>query len=644
MSGIGGIVSFTGSRVEPSQMVPMVEALRHRGPDGQDVWSCENAGLTCLMLKTTNEASEEKLPFYDSECQLAVTADARLDNRLELKENLSLGRGQAAADSEILLEAYKKWGGDCCRHLLGDFAFAVWDKKQQRLFLCRDHIGVRPLYYYHSDGLFAFASEIRGLLALPDVPLRINEERVADYVAIQDDYTSTFYKNIYILPPAHTLVVSGSGMRTSQYWQLEPGPLLKLRGNDEYTDAFREVFYKSVKCRLRGIDPIGSYLSGGLDSSSVTVAARDLLAEGGRQPPHTFSFYFDHLRSCDERQYFQQVIDQGNVIPHLVQADDCPTREEYDRLQSTFEGAVSAFNTYPPWKIVRKAAREGVKILLSGFDGDTTVSHGTGLFIELARSLRWGRLYQECRGYGGHFKLTTWEILSYYLKNYSILSNAYILKKRIARYIRGAAGQPLRGDEMLPPPTFLNEDFAHRIDAAARFRNQRKKINKKEFNEQLWHLQRLTAASLSRNLGIANGCSSFFGIEERYPFFDIRLMEFCLSLPASQKLDRGWNRVIMRRAMETELPPEVCWRGGKGDLGPHADNLAKLLIGMYALQGQPDTSKIFDYLDSEKVRSALRTALENDTKFSGSERLCRIIALMIWMQKMERSFQVGRTA
>ena len=157
-------------------------------------------------------------------------------------------------DAGLALAAYLEWGEGCVEHFLGDFAFAVWDPRHRRLFCARDHMGMRQLIYHHSPGrFFAFATEPRAILVLPQVPYRINEARIADYLVEElegIDKTSTFFEEVYRLPPAHTLTVTPEGMRQRRYWALEAGPELRLASDDEYAEAFLEVFTEAVRCRL----------------------------------------------------------------------------------------------------------------------------------------------------------------------------------------------------------------------------------------------------------------------------------------------------------------------------------------------------------------------------------------------------------
>jgi asparagine synthase (glutamine-hydrolysing) len=205
MSGIAGIYFLDGRSVDNVDLERMVARLAHRGPDGKGVWSEGCVGMGLGMLWTTPESLHEKLPLMNQRGDLVITADARIDNRAELiaKLNLTDSPPGDITDSELILASYERWGERCTDKLLGDFSFAIWDGREHALFCARDHFGVKPFYYYYlSERIFAFASEIKALLCLKEVPRQLNEVRVADYlVSMFDDKAITFYQDILRLPP-----------------------------------------------------------------------------------------------------------------------------------------------------------------------------------------------------------------------------------------------------------------------------------------------------------------------------------------------------------------------------------------------------------------------------------------------------------
>lgn len=636
MSGIAGIYHFEQELVNPAYLAKMSASLLHRGPDRQGIWHDQNIGLVSLLLQTTPESLTEELPFYDSEAEIAITADARIDNRSELLTLLDCSKlePKAISDSRLILEAYKRWGVECPKHLLGDFAVVIWDKREQRLLAFRDHFGVKPFYYFTSEKFFAFASEIKALLLLPQISCEINEERIADFIAIQDDGSSTFYKNILILRPAHFLLSNHAKIVGKRYWALEAGPILKLRNNSEYTEAFKEIFTESVRCRMRRIGPIGSHMSGGLDSSSIACIARDILVSEGSERLHTFSYFFKDLQKCDERKYQNPIVQQGNIIPHFVQADQFLTKKEYDELQTTLEEATAGLNITPPWKINKLAHELSVRVLLHGFDGDTTVSHGLGRLAELARSLHWIKLAREAEGYAKHFFIPRGKITCHYLKNYSFLSfffgNAAKIKRKLIKKINSQTVNKARNVD-----TVLATEFYIKINAGERDQSLRQPFSTKNFNEQASHIQKLTDPSMTSLLALIDKTSAHFSIEKRLPFWDKRLVMFCISLPTEQKLDHGWNRVIMRRAMEASLPPSVCWRGGKADMELHAHTLCLKLIDDYHLQHFNNIEMAAKYLDRDKVRSLLESP-EKSLNSASKLQFYSIIGFMLWLKHREQ--------
>ncbi|HTY24953.1 MAG TPA: asparagine synthase-related protein, partial [Desulfomonilaceae bacterium] len=290
MSGIAGIFLRDGSPVHDSVLAAMLQTMNYRGPDGSSIWNEGMLGLGHLILNSTPESLNENLPKSNETGHLIITADARIDNRDELMAELSITSElrKTIDDDKLILLAHEMWDEAAPEKLEGDFAYCIWDRVEKKLFCCRDTFGVRPLYYYLDDKIFAFASEIRPLLKLDGIPTRLNEVMVADYlIGMQDDQAITFYKGIFRLPPAHCITVDPHGVRIRRYWSPQLSRKLELNSDEEYAEAFRNLFVEAVRCRLRSVYPVATTLSGGLDSSSVTCVARDLLNNGEKRPLRT---------------------------------------------------------------------------------------------------------------------------------------------------------------------------------------------------------------------------------------------------------------------------------------------------------------------------------------------------------------------
>ena len=602
MSGLVGIYYLVQKQAVISQKLhQMLNLLAHRGSDGVNIWHHENIGLGHRMLWTTPESLLETLPATDASGNLIITADARIDNRDELINSLELHQTpvEKITDSEIILAAYQKWGEACPDKLLGDFAFAIWDCIEQKLFCARDHFGVKPFYYYYQENKsLIFASEIKALIGLEEVPLKINEVRIGDYLTSNlEDTAITSYQNIWRLPPAHTLTIdSNHGLQLKRYWELKPQPEIKYDSDAEYAAKFLEIFTEAVRCRLRSAFSIGSHLSGGLDSSSVTCVARDLLQKEGIKL-HSFSNIFDSVPECNERSYIETTIAQGGLIPYFVHPDQTgPISEWQDFFKYADEPLIG--NGYLIWGLNRASKEAGVKIVLNGFDGDTTVSHGVLRLTELARAEQWSSFITEGTALAKNFKKPADLVLLHYglastlaelaekgrwlaflnavkqMSPYVQLSPRQLITKYGFKTLVPATVKQTwrkirrlrRGKTIKPNPfPLINRDFAQRIGLKQRIA-QSDRFKSPPVTVQEHHWRELSSGLMTIPLEAMDIFAAAFGIEYRHPFMDKRLIEYCLALPASQKLSQGWSRIVLRRAMKDILDPEIQWRGDKSDL------------------------------------------------------------------------------
>ena len=326
MSGIIGLYNLDGRPADPLLLERMARTIAHRGPDGIRYWLEGPLGFGHLRLQTTPESAYEKQPLTNEDSALCLTLDGRIDNRSELRALLDSEGSPPRddTDAELVLRAYQRWGEECPNRLLGDFAFALWDARKQQLFCARDYVGVKPFYYHRSPSLFAFGSEIRAVLALDAVPRRLNESRLADFLVEEldrEEEESTFYQDVQRLPAGHSLTISPGGFHLRDYWELKAPPPLKLGSLREYGEAFREIFVDAVRCRLRSTHPVGSTLSGGIDSSSVVCTIRELLATELKEPLHTISLVDADESKCGETPFIREVLRGGGLTPHIVRSD-----------------------------------------------------------------------------------------------------------------------------------------------------------------------------------------------------------------------------------------------------------------------------------------------------------------------------------
>ncbi len=564
MSGIFGIFNLDGRQVEPNDLEGMLQRLVHRGPDGQHIWRGGHIGLGACQAHSTPESVNEPLPSVHAS-GLVLTGDVRLDYREGLLAALGLpGDGEdAPGDGELVILAYLHWGEDCLSRLVGDFAFVLWDSREQRLLAARDAFGVRPFYYYASSSVFAFASEIKALLALPAVPHQLNEARLAQYLLqTPGDTVTTLYGGIMRLPPGHALAVDIVGKRLWSYWSLDPRPEIRFRSDSEYHSAFRQIFISAVRCRLRSASPLGVALSGGLDSSSIAQVASQCFKEDGKPSLPVFSAVFpeipESIRSqLDERSFIRAILQAGRYQPIEVPVDQISPFVDQEYLFRCQDQVYFAPTLAIYWAVYQAASQRGIRVYLEGIDGDLTVSHGLERFTELFLRGQWGRLIGEARALsaGGHIPKPASKIIWQYGIRPIIPPPLVDLKRA------------LRGDRRPSELAFslLQPDFARRVGISERTLDDFMDSPQWSGGARQEHWRSLVSPHIPLTLEMLDHVSAGLNIELRYPFFDRRLVEFCLAIPAEQKLSQGITRRVQRMAMAGILPEVVRWRNWKAD-------------------------------------------------------------------------------
>lgn len=561
MSGIAGLYRFDGGAVEQGTVEAMIESIDHRGPDGYGMWLDECVGVGHQAMHTTPEAKYADLP---SEMDgLVITADCRIDNREELFETLDVpGSRERVPDSRLILEAYREWGVECPERLLGVFAFAIWDVEAERLFLARDQIGIKPLYYHAGASTVVFGSEIKSLLTVPEVPERLNELRVGDYLAgVTEDPENTFYEEVYRLPPAHWMTVSSGGADCEQYWKLDPEREVRFDTDEEYFERFRDLFEEAVRCRLRTSGEVGTYLSGGLDSSSVTCVARELLDEDDVESLPTFSWVFEEVPESDEREHIEAVHEKGGFDPYYVYGGQVSPFGNIEEMFKYHDEPHWANQHFLTWALFERASDEGVDVLLGGYGGDRTLSHSRVYLGELLRRGRLLRLAREIDGLARRNDSSRREVAWANV----IVPFAPDIARRAWRWYHGRTIP----DEKKRLNPILADTFVERYDLLKRAQRFGPLVDDRPASQRQQHCQCLTSPLTSLSAALTDITGSVIGVQERYPFLDRRLVEYCLGIPSDMKMQDGWSRYPLRRAMEGTLPESIRCRADKGDLAPN---------------------------------------------------------------------------
>ncbi len=633
MSAIVGMLQQDGQSVQPTQFENMLKTLAHRGPDGSGVWYGPAVALGHQMLHTTEESTRATLPLKSVDASVVLTSDARIDNRGELLADLNLSN--TVTDEDIILQAYRKWGTDCPVHLIGAYAFAIWDGSRERLFCARDHYGLKPFYYCHVPRqFFAFATELKALLELPDVPRVLNELAVADHLLapVETDATITFYKDILRLAPAHSMIVNRNEVRQQRYWVLDPEREIRHDSDEAYAEELRLLFEEAVACRTRSAFPVGSMLSGGLDSSSITSVAADAVSKDA--PLYTYSAVFNKMQQSDERPYINMVLDKygERLMPRMVAADQLSPLQHYNEMLWHQDSAIQAGNLYFFWNLYQQANADGVRVILDGFDGDTTLSHGIGYLHELARARKWKTLVHEVRSHalnwGQPWRGVAWQWFREYevaplVKKWPLVLGARNIARQAAKKLpqrKSPDTKTLQWSDMLEP------GFATGIQGNLRGQRPMARTEREE------HCYLLGRPVMHRIIEVWEASAAAAGIELRLPFCDRRLLEYCLALPANQKRRDGWSRVVMRNAMAGILPEGIRKRADKGNLGPSFDHglLVKAKNELQQMM-QDDTGGVSRFVDLNMLREThpefKQESMDNYTLYHW-----RALSLALWLQ------------
>ncbi|TPM36154.1 lasso peptide isopeptide bond-forming cyclase [Mesorhizobium sp. B2-3-4] len=634
MSGVAGILLRQDHAPDEaaSGIQQMLARMRHRGPDGSSWWLDGGIALGHAWLNTTGEASPGPLTMAGG--KLAITADCRLDNRDELLARLGIRDG-SVPDAVLLMRAYLRWGEASPTHLQGDFAFAIWDAERQFLFCARDHFGVKPFYYHAADRRFAFASEIGPMLGLDGVGARLSERRISGFLAgLPDDPQSTPYSDIFALPARHSLTVSAQRVVLRRYWQIEPS---QRASRSDVAEEFAHLFSQSVRNRMRGSPSIGAMLSGGLDSSSIACVAGLRNAAERKPKLPTFSLVFDKGSSMDERRFIDAVLDQQRADPTLIPVGNYAPFAEFDRVLEEQEGTFLAPGLTLTRGIYRTAGAKGIKVLLDGHGGDEVVSQGHGHLHELANGGRWMALWREIRSASDTYGDST---LGLYLQFLTLYGPAWRIARlrhlgnRVLNRIRKPIRAP-RGWRDL-----VNPDLATRTELTERFHRAGYMPPGVQASDALSHRWILSNGYVPHSFEVLDKAAANFGVEPRYPFWDKRLVEFCLGLPGEEKLSRGFGRYVLRRAMEGILPPAVQWRRDKidftanlvnGMVRNHRDLLDQLLVS--------DAGRIAPYVNLPQVSAAYARLLRQPERAAplDVQYVWRSASLSLWLRQVQHS-------
>lgn len=581
-----------GGGVTAEGLAGMLAALPVHGSSTDKQWTQGPVALACRHSGMAEEQTGA-LPYFDSAAGLAIAVSAHLCGRGSLCEALGIPRELRThmSDSELILRAYRHWGLECPAHLLGDFTFVVWDANEERLFCVRDHIGSRPFYYCSGTEGLVFASRIDAVLAAPGVSGELDESAIAAWLrppAVAG--ARTFFRAVRRLMPGHALVAERAEVRIERWWRPEETPPAPLASDDEYAEAFLELYTEAVRDCLHTIHPVGVHLSGGLDSSSVAVLAARELRRQGRPAPRAFAWHPSppRLRPHTEAEAFEYGLIEAVCEQEGLETFYCPPDGEnilaFLRHDVTRGALDDTLIQEEP--VQRCAAQQGVRVLLSGWGGDEGISfNGRGYLQQLLLSAHFGRLWREVRERGGNPLIQ--------------LLNVALPLVAPARFTQTV--KRLGNGRWWHRRSFIHPAFARRVQPPG---NDIRPVSVRSTQLSLLRLGHLSQRTESWTESAAQ-----YGIEYRYPLLDRRVLDFALSLPPEQYRCGPSSRLVMRRALRPVLPPQVRRNTEKRDPvrteGCRNAMFEALLAARQLLEAQDTSPSRSSYVDLPRMVALL---------------------------------------
>lgn len=571
MSGLAALFDRRGVGVDVSIVQTMIGAVPHRGLDGMAVRNWGSLALGHARLVVTPEDRHEQQPLVSPRTGCAIIADVRLDNRSALLGMLggSKQTNAATGDAELLLCAYEAWGLDAFPRLLGDFAFIIWDPRQQRVICVRDSSGQRPLFYRLSPTELAAASEIQQLFQDPRVPIAPNDEAIRErFIPLnmfrnEKDQAATYFAGVHNVPAGHFLVVDRATTRLERYWSLGSVRELRYRSHDEYAAHFLDLFSDVIATRLRTDRPLGALLSGGLDSSAVVCTAQELYRQG-RAIDHGFTTYssiFDGLE-CDERNLIEDVRAKYGFRARLV-PDNLQSGWLQPAIRGFYESPFQPGGGARAVPLADAITADGIRVVLTGDIADACVRGGRHVFDGLVRRGAWSEFHRHWTAYRRVSEESLKKSLAFGvgIPLLPLSLQRTIRAQYFARKLEGV--RPLLLPGWMPEP--LRQELAERHVRLVLQEERQRRFGNLTRADEFAHLYPPEVARVPPG----------WSVEIWRPWADRRLHEFHLSVPPEAKFsphadtdeDYAASKQLVRKAMRGLLPESIRTRTSQTHFG-----------------------------------------------------------------------------
>jgi asparagine synthase (glutamine-hydrolysing) len=628
MCGIAGIVALDG--FDPALLISMTNLVKYRGPDGYgfaffDVRTNSTGesyhnqeklpalhrpslGLGARRLAILDLSDSGNQPMQIDDGSFWITYNGEVYNYLEIRQELEARGHQfhTHTDTEVILRAYREWGPSCVQRFNGMWAFAIYDRQQRKLFCSRDRFGVKPFYYFATDSLMLFGSEIKQILQYPGMPRIANESIVLQYLdqGVQDHSESTFFENIRQLLPGCSLSVDLSkpalSVQSTSYWALA-APAGADLPEQQAIEQFLTQLQRSVNWRLRSDVPVGSCLSGGLDSSSIVMLASKF---GRAKEFHSFSSCYDEA-SIDEREFIREVVSSSGVTPHYVFPQGDGFWDDLECLIWHQDEPVGGTSVYAQWCVMREARKQGIPVLLDGQGGDETLC-----------------------GYRKFYFFYLWHLMKKADPRFLTEGVAWIRNSQgtiwswqhAKRYITAPGGRNNSLHSRVCSPELMDRDYhvpKHDIGPGA-------SLYERQIDDlRFWSIPAL--------LHYEDRNSMAHSVETRVPMLDYELVQFAINCPPRFKLRDGWTKWILRQALRGTLPEAVRLRRSKlGFATPQDQWLRQDVRGKMRSVISDSGFRVGRILSQTKMRKQLEDFISNRAGCLNGLEAFRLLNLELW--------------
>jgi asparagine synthase (glutamine-hydrolysing) len=596
MCGVAGIIDYTGRTNTRQTAEKMLSAISYRGPDESGIYLSPFATIGNVRLSIIDIEGGQQ-PMADLSGRYWIVFNGEIFNYPELRKDLE-AKGysfKTHSDTEVLVQLYAVFGKECLKMLNGQFACVIWDRVKEELFIARDRVGIRPVFYNLSDGVFTFASEIKSLFEQQRIVPEFNNESLSEIYTFWTAITpNTAFKNIFELSPGHCLVYNRDGLKIEKYWDLRFDNINRSLSIDDAVDKFHELFTNAVRIRLRADVEVAAYLSGGIDSSATVAYIKNI--EPGVL--NTFSVGFDE-KDFDESSYQNEAVKYFNTTHKSFTCTSSEIANFFPKVVWHSETPMTRTAPTPMFLLSRLVRENNIKVVITG-EGSDEILAGYNIFKEGKIRRFWASqpnstlrplLLTKLYPYLPQMKQANPNVLKMFFGYkldevdnpfYSHLlrwNNSNHIKKHFSTKVKDDLKEFSPLDELLPhlPHGFDNWD----------------PLAKAQWLETTVFMSGYLLSSQGDRMGMANS------IEGRYPFLDYRLIEFCASLPDNYKLNGLNEKYLLKRALNNKIPESILKRSKQAYRAPIksvflSDNSPEYVRFMLSKE-QTDRVGIFDH-------------------------------------------------